>query len=200
MKKETDKIIDIEKLKVTNRGGKMDIFEQLEELQKDLNEKTLDEIEVKYYQLCLKLAGIKLSNEIKEVDLYAYTDELKIGLNKALDIAKSESAKAIYFEYDLDNNWDSTFFICEEYSPLEDNEEDWACDWIEDLEGPSLERFSEIYSKNGFDGSNVAIGSTIYLVTRTVVSYVKVFKELSSTSSIPVCIAFHDQDPILRVK
>ena len=115
-------------------------------------------------------------------------------------MAQKQKAPAIYFEYDLDNNWDSTFFICKEYSALEDNDDDWASNWNEDLQGPRLKEFANIYEIDGFDINETAVGSTIYLIARTVISYAKAYQVLSDESSLAVCIAFHDQDPIIRIK
>lgn len=178
----------------------MDIFEHLDELQVDLREKNLEEIEEKYFNICSELAGTERANSIKRVDLNEYVNELKTGLEQSLKIAQEQTARAIYFEYDLDNNWDSSFFICDEYSPLEDEDDDWASDWNENLEGSSLEEFADIYQLDGFDSNEAAIGSIIYLVARTVISYAKAYQILSDESSIAVCIAFHDQDPIIRIK
>ncbi|ANC78552.1 hypothetical protein ABE65_017800 [Fictibacillus phosphorivorans] len=178
----------------------MDIFEHLEELQVDLKEKIMEEIEEKYFNICSELAGKERAKTIKQVDLNEYVNELKTGLKQSLKIAQEQTARAIYFEYDIDNNWDSAFFICEEYSKLEDEDDDWASDWTEDFEGPSLEQFSNIYELDGFDGNDAAIGSTMYLVTRTVIAFVRAYKSLSNESSMALCIAFHDQDPIIRIK
>lgn len=178
----------------------MDIFEHLDELQVELRRKKLEEIEEKYFNICSKLAGPDRANTIKQISLNQYVNDLKLGLEQSIKIAQKQTARAIYFEYDLDNNWDSAFFICKEYSSLEDEDDDWASDWNEDLEGPSLEEFADIYELDGFDSNEAAIGSTIYLVARTVISYAKAYQELSDESSIAVCIAFHDQDPIIRIK
>ncbi|MEH7352131.1 hypothetical protein V7150_00940 [Neobacillus drentensis] len=177
----------------------MNIFEYLDELQVDLREKNLEEIQEKYFNICSELAGNERANKIKQIDLNEYVYELKTGLKESIKIAQEQRAKAIYFEYDLDNKWDSAFFICEEYSPLEDEDDDWASDWTDDFEGPSLESFGDIYELDGFDSNDAAIGSTIFLVTRTVTSFTQAYKGLSAESSIAVCIAFHDQDPIIRI-
>lgn len=176
------------------------IFELLDQLQVDLREKSREEIEEKYYVICSKLAGTDRANTIKQIDLIQYVKELHTGLEKSLKIAQEQTASAVYFEYDLDNKWDSAFFICEGYNQLEDEDDDWASDWTEDFEGPSLEQFSNIYDLDGFDGNDAAIGTTIYLVTRTVIAVARAYKSFSDESSVAVCTAFHDQDPIIRIK
>lgn len=178
----------------------MDIFNHLNELQVDLRRKNLEEIEEKYFNICSKLAGSDRANSIKQLDLSEYVNDLKLCLKLSIKIAQKQTARAIYFEYDLDNNWDSAFFICKEYSALEDNDDDWASNWNEDLQGPRLKEFADIYEIDGFDINETAVGSTIYLIARTVISYAKAYQVLSDESSLAVCIAFHDQDPIIRIK
>jgi hypothetical protein len=178
----------------------MDIFEHLDELQADVKEKKLEELEEKYYTICSELAGTEKANAIKQVDLSDYVISLQTGLEQALKLAQEQSARAIYFEYNLDNNWDSAFFICEQYNKLEEEDDDWASDWTEDFKGPSLEQFAKIYELEGFDGDDTAIGSTIYLVARTVIVFAKAYQSCADERSIAVCIAFHDQDPIIRMK
>ncbi len=178
----------------------MNIFQYLNELQVDIKSKSTKEIESKYFDICAELAGIERAEKIRQVDTNNYVDSLKMGLEKSFIHAKNTNAPAIYFEYDLDNNWDSSFFICEVYSLLEEQDDDWACDWDKEIEGPSLQMYGEIYELDGFSGSEAAIGTTIYLVARTILSFIEAYESLGNESSIAVCIAFHDQDPIMRIK
>ncbi|MBJ7968333.1 hypothetical protein JDS84_33600, partial [Bacillus cereus] len=77
-------------------------------------------------------------------------------------IANQNSAEAIYFEYDMDNDWNSTFFICDEYTKLSEEDDDWASDWISEVEGPDLKEFAQIYNENRFDNNEKALGTTLY--------------------------------------
>ncbi|XRG79953.1 hypothetical protein V5E38_06480 [Rossellomorea sp. GAMAL-10_SWC] len=72
-----------------------------------------------------------------------------MGLEQSIKIAIELDSKAIHFEYVLDHNWEGAFYICEEYNPLEECDEDWACNWTDDFGGPSLKQFAEIYEENG---------------------------------------------------
>lgn len=53
-----------------------------------------------------------------------------------------------------------------------------------------------MYNENGFDTSEKAIGITLYLIAKTLCSFISVRSEVQS--NIPICIGFHDQDPIIR--
>lgn len=113
-------------------------------------------------------------------------------------IADQNSAAALYFEYDMDNDWQSSFFICNDYTMLSEEDDDWASDWISSVKGPDLKEFAKIYAENGFDYNEEAIGITLYLIIKTVILFGKVAESIEI--NIPICIGFHDQDPIMRIR
>ncbi|PDY85212.1 hypothetical protein [Bacillus toyonensis] len=174
----------------------MDIFQYLEEMQEDLFSLAVKQIEAKYYDICCMLASTEYVERIKVINLESYKESIRVGLDAALEMATNEEAKAIYFEYDLDNEWDSQFYICEEYVPLEEEDDDWASEWTYNIEGPRSVELADMYAENGFDTNEKAIGITLYLIARTVCSFMSVCSEVKS--NIPICIGFHDQDPIIR--
>ncbi len=176
----------------------MDIFDFLEEMQYELIHGNLTEIERKYYTLCSDKAGKNEAKRIQSVKLEKYRQSIEKGISQSVKLASKSSAKAIYFEYDMDNEWSSNFFICDEYNILNEQDDDWACDWIDEVEGETLEEFADIYSENGFDTTSKALGNTLYLVARTVVTFAHVSQK--AQTNIPICIAFHGQDPIMRIK
>ncbi|EJQ97302.1 hypothetical protein [Bacillus cereus] len=174
----------------------MDIFQYLEGMQGDVFSLSVSQIESKYYDICSTLASSEDAERIKLIALDSYKESMRIGLKEALKVAESEEAKAIYFEYDLDNEWDSQFYICDDYMFLEVEDDDWASDWTDEIEGPSLGELADIYGENGFDSDKRAVGITLYLIARTVCSFISACSGVQS--SIPICIGFHDQDPIMR--
>jgi uncharacterized protein YndB with AHSA1/START domain len=194
--------IQLEALKeyIENRYVDFNIYDYLYELHLDLQDTSISEIERKYYKICSKLAGAGTANKIQQMDVSDYVHQLKLGLEQAIMNAVTEpNTKAIYFEYDMDNQWESSFFLCTDYDQPEEENEEWACEWEIDLKGPSFLPFSELYELNGFDDDDFAMGSTMYLVARTVAAFAQAYDELSVKSHVPVCIAFHDQDPIYRI-
>ncbi|MED0981642.1 hypothetical protein P4T48_19530 [Bacillus paramycoides] len=174
----------------------MDIFQYLEEMQEDIFSLQVSEIESKYYEICSMLASSEDAERIKSIHLDSYKKSIRISLKEALEMAASEEAKAIYFEYDLDDEWDSHFYVCEDYFPLDEEDDDWACEWTYDIEGPKSVELAGFYAENGFDTNEKAIGMTLYLIARTVCSFINACSGLQS--NIPICIGFHDQDPIIR--
>ncbi|TPF19093.1 hypothetical protein [Priestia megaterium] len=176
----------------------MNIFDCLEELQAELFEKSYEEIEAKYYELCSTNVGGNETERIHNINLDTFQTQVKSSLQEAGCIVNEQSAKAIYFEYDMDNGWESTFFICDGYSSILEEDDDWASDWIDEIEGPSNKEFAQIYQENGFDATEKAKIITLFLIVRTLVAFVKAVKNIKI--DVPLCIGFHDQDPIMRIK
>lgn len=173
-------------------------FYQLQEnLEEDIKHLNPTDLEEKYYEICIKLAGLDYARKIYSLSLESYKNELRDRFQQALTIAEKAKAKAIYFEYDMDNSWSSAFYIHEEYNPQEYGDDDWACDWIDQVDGPFNESFAQIYKENGFDVHDCAIGTHIYLIARTVALLVEIVREFEV--DMVVGIGFHDQDPIMRI-
>src|SRR6478736_7269784 len=112
----------------------MNIFDCLDELQAELFEKSYEEMEAKYYKLCSTQVEGNEAERIHNINLDTFQMQVKVSLQEAVRIVNEQSAKAIYFEYDMDNDWESTFFICDGYSSLFEEDDDWASDWIEEIE------------------------------------------------------------------
>lgn len=176
----------------------LDIFNYLEEMQKDLLKCDLAAFEKKYYDVCLEKSGEDEAITIQKVNMDTYRESIENGISQSVNLAAKNAARVIYFEYDMDNEWSSNFFICEEYNDPFEEDDEWACDWIDEVDGGSLEDFSEIYLENGFDSTNKALGNTLYLIARTVSLFSSVCQKVET--KIPICIAFHDQNPIMRLK
>lgn len=174
----------------------MEIYDYLDQMQAELLKHSWPEIEAKYYDLCSKLVGKEQAKRIQNINLDLFQSKLKDAFSTSLHIANQNSAEAIYFEYNMDNDWNSTFFICDEYTKLSEGDDDWASEWISEVEGPDLKEFAQIYTENGFDNNEKALGTTLYLIARTVVT----FKKIIETIHIQICIGFHDQDPIMRIQ
>lgn len=176
----------------------MDVYDYLNQMQAELLKRSWPEIEVKYYGLCSKLGGEEQAKRIQNINLDLYKGKLKDAFYTSLHIANQNSAAAIYFEYDMDNNWEGTFFICDKYTKLSEEDDDWASDWSSEVEGPDLKEFAQIYAENGFDKTEKALGTTLYLIARTVIVFEKIVEK--TTNHIPICIGFHDQNPIMRIQ
>ena len=176
----------------------MDIYAHLAGMKPLVAASAWDRLEATYHALAAELAGPEQADVIARLDFPSYGARLQPCFMQALQAAARCRATAVYFEYDLDNDWQSNFFLCEKYSSESADDDDWACDWIEDCSGPDFPEASEVYLENHFDRTPTAKGSTLYLVARTVAAFGRCFEQAASPA-ITTCIAFHDQTPVLRI-
>lgn len=176
----------------------MDIHEHLADMRALVASRDWDGLESEYRARAVELTGDLQTDRIAGLDFASYQARLEPCVADALTVANRCGAIAVYFEYDLDNDWQSGFFLCGEYNPESAGDEDWACDWIEDFSGPEFPDASDIYCENHFDRTPMAKGSTLYLVARTVSTFGRCL-DLCRPSNVTVCMGFHDQDPVLRL-
>ena len=179
----------------------MKIFDHLDKMYEDICESEWDDVETKYRELTLKLAGTKIVREIDAIDIDDYEKSIMQTLYEAVETAEKASAGAIYFEYDMDNNWQGCFYICPAYYREEEEDEDWATDYDEEIEGPDLPAYADIYNEYGGAGGNKAeIGTTLYLIARTVCAFWRCVEQLPYTPALAICIGYHGQDYIWRIR
>ncbi|HXG66110.1 MAG TPA: hypothetical protein VNO70_13500 [Blastocatellia bacterium] len=179
----------------------MKIFGYLDQMLPYIAEANWSGLEIKYHAVAAKLAGKEQAERIAKVDFSRYQTNLQKALAKAIRGAnQSVNTKALYFEYDLDNNWQSEFFLCTSYDS-ESIGNDWACDWEAAIEGPDFPLLTKIYNtaEGTFDASNLARGVTLYLIARTVATFGRCADQ-HPDFKLPICIGFHDQDPIMRIR
>ena len=164
-----------------------------------------DRVEDQGRDACVRLSGSAAAKEIESVSLGRYEDQLRSGLKRAVKKAAKLEVPAVYFEYDLDNDWEGHFFLCAEYvrqAELEsaDEGEDWASDWIEEVPGPLQRKLAAIYaSQGGFAEAPEQVGRTAFLIARTIATFGRAVEGLD-TKGIAVCMAYHDQADILRIR
>lgn len=176
----------------------MDIYEHIALMKPLIARSDWDGLESSYRRCCSNLAGEDQTQKIAALDFASYQAVLEDFFSKAVATAQAVNAQALYFEYDLDNDWQSNFFLCGDYNPESAGDDDWACEWLDEVKGPEFPEAFDVYSDNNFDRSPLAKGSTLYLVARTVAAYGRCSDKHPSDSTA-VCIAFHDQDPIMRL-
>ena len=178
----------------------MKISNYLAKMSEELKNNDWDEVEKKYRERALAWTGEKVVDRIDDVDLMNYEKALAAGLAEAIETAEKIAAKAIYFEYDMDNDWQSNFFICPDYHPESHQDEEWVRNWVEEIEGPGLPEFTSIYDEHGGENkSQAGAGTALYLIARTVCAFGRCVDELPDLP-MALCIGFHGQDPIWRIR
>ena len=176
------------------------LFQHLDEMADVALEGDPEWLERHFTDVAVAMAGSELAERIGSVPVDAYENALRTGLAQSLALGAREQAAAVYFEYDLDNAWQGHFFICREYEPAAVGDNDWASEWLAVVDGPPLPAFAAIFAEGGFAASEAAAGSTLLLVARTVAAFMRALASAGEHFGLAVCLAFHDQDPILRLR
>lgn len=181
----------------------MNVFGLLiEQMQGILNSGGPAELESEFEGVCRLFAGDSVTDRLRSLDISDFEAELHANSVEALARARKSGARAIYFEYDLDNGWSSNFFICKDYSPLDKHkdygDDDWACEWVDELRGPECPSFADAYSEFGYRDEPAKMGPTLLLIARTIAAFARATSKLEP-GNIALTLAFHDQDPIMRV-
>jgi hypothetical protein len=177
----------------------------LDKLQSFSDEKKWDEIESYFYEYCLYYSSEEIAESIKKAQLDKYREAIEILNDRALGLAKQYHAKAVYFEYDLDNQWDSGYCICEDYASREEGDDDWAADFMlldDELDFYPVVEFGEFefadYYRGGFMATSLNAAVNFYLIARTTALFGKM-NESKDWGSIVLCIGFHDQEIVTRI-
>lgn len=148
----------------------MNIYDYIEQMTSHINAKEWDSLESHFKSVAESLAGKEYISKIAEVNLSSYQNSLCKELSFAVKKARNLSAKAVYFEYDLDNEWQSYFFVCQDYNPQTLGDDGWACDYLDKVEGSSLPPLGDLYISD-FDSTETAKGANLYLIARTIVAF-----------------------------
>jgi hypothetical protein len=172
------------------------VFSQVEAMKPFLRACNWDALEQQAQTLCLEHASEGNTRRIARISLRSYQDALTSALNFAVSRASSSDAKAIYFEFDMDYDWRSWFFICPVFP------EHWdrllGRDYSEEFDGPEMPRFARIYAELQFIGLASDACMIGYLIARTFASFGRASQRFAH-SGVTLGIAFHDQDEIIRM-
>ena len=176
----------------------VDIYDHLRQMNAFVGSGRWNALEASFRDRCAALAGTEQADRIAALDFPAYEARLRVAYAEAVDRFAASGATSLYFEYDLDDDWRSGFFFCEDYRPESERDDEWACEFTDDMPGPSFEAASSVYREHRFDRTDRAKGSTLYLIARTVAAFGRCFSA-HPCEARAVCMGFHDQDPVQRI-
>jgi len=177
----------------------LNVFEELQEMQSWLDAGDWFALCGHYHDLCSG-HDPHAAALIRAANLTGYSNRVEAAFKTAVESAKGTASNAIYFEYNLDNSWDSTLFLCPNYRGLEDEDDDWACEFTQHISAGAQQQFADIYEQTDqFCNNDQATAATLYMIARTV-GLVQQLGNGIETPSIALCAGFHDQDPVHRLK
>ncbi len=178
----------------------MKIFDYLEDLYEYIKDNEWDDVENRYRKVAVKLAGKDIIADIDDVNLDGYEEDLEAVLSETVEKCEDEGYTALYFEYDMDEDWESSFSCYSRYTAEgEDEEEEWMENLEDKSEGPTLPDFGEIYKKYCAGDDARSAGVMLYLIVKTVCALGRRLENIQ-TSSLAVCIGYSNQLPIWRIR
>jgi hypothetical protein len=175
----------------------------LDIVQEFSKQKDWNGMESYFNQYCERFVSAGVAAAIKNVDLVECERYLTTKTNEAFSLAKAHSVKAIYYEYNIQNDWASNFYICPNYNPIETQDDDWVVNFIQidELKGfePTAENIPELsgclYECEGVEERTVV---EYYLIARTTAAFGRATQVLD-LGNIALCIGFHDQQIVTRI-
>lgn len=178
----------------------MDIEQNLLHMQSLMTPEGWRDIEPAYLRT-LRACDATFAAEASAVRLGRYSEELGAMLAAGVCMTEDSETRALYFEFDLDNGWDGSLFLCTDYQDESAGDDSWAGEWTEYVVGPGCEALSALYTRT--DGvlarSPEDVARVSYLLARTLAAFTSAVVE-SNVTTLPVCIAYHDQAGVLRVR
>jgi hypothetical protein len=153
-------------------------------------------LEAEYAERCRLVDPVEAA-AIDSIDLAAYEDALTRALDRVGD-QLDRGAAAVYWEFDIDNGWDSAFFMCPSYQPEAARDDDWASDFDPSLvvDGPAMPELAARIP-GSWQGSEPIEARNLYLVARTVAAFGRA--SAAWGDRMPLCAGFHDQSIVFRV-
>lgn len=134
-----------------------------------------------------------LVNRIFAVNLSSYAVKIDRYLEPCIQRAKNERAKAICLYYSMDNGWESTLYICKDFSREESS---WICASRSWMEIGKARGFSCIYKKEAkstFLADDISTGICILLMVRTTIAFKNVADQYKDCG-LHICITCTESD------
>jgi hypothetical protein len=176
----------------------VNIYEQFEAMRDPIGRRAWTELEDRYLRACDAVDG-NAALAVRSIDTTAYADLLTRTLLHASALAQVLEHAAAYWEFDLDNGWQSSVFFCTAYREESAGNDDWAAtyDPTSTVEGPAMADFAAIY-RSSWDATAEDTATNLYVIARTVAIVGRTAAE-SWRAATPFCAGYHDQSILFRI-
>lgn len=184
------------------------LYENLKVAQDFVWKREIENADRHFYDYCANFAGATVADTIKAVDFSTFHSGIRESIDKIVSeyipqrLNMERPVKAIYYEYDPNNWWGGHFFACLDYVPVNFGDDEWACDWEEYFEGPTVPEYNDmiiddLHIISWFLESDQSLGKFSYAVVRIYLEFARAC--FRTVCPVPICIGFHDQSDISRV-
>lgn len=175
----------------------MTIYAGLEEMRTLINDADWERLESEFKDRCIRLDP-SAAARVGAIEVGAYRHALRAGL-AAIEAQVTDVVRAVYWEFDPDNDWQSAFFACRSYRAEVDADDDWAADFEDSsvVIGPPFPAFAREFAQ-GWDRDAASMARNLYLVARTIAALAAA--SANWAAEVPLCAGYHDQDRVYRVR
>jgi hypothetical protein len=135
----------------------------------------------------------ELIERIFAVNLKSACQKIDDKMEECIQRAKDENAKALCLWYSLDNGWDSTIYICKDYS--HDNNQ-WITGTRSWINIGKIRGFSGFYKKeaeSAFFADDISSGIVLLLMLRTTIAFYNIAQKYKNCG-LKICISCTESD------
>lgn len=132
-------------------------------------------------------------DKIMAVNLKGYEKKIESKMNECIELANTENAEALCLYYSLEDGWNSTMYICKDYT--EENSY-WISKSRSWVEVGKARGFSGIYKNDAgaaFFADKISSGICILLMLRTTIAFYNVAQKFSDCG-LKLCITATESD------
>lgn len=135
----------------------------------------------------------ELIDKIMAVNLKRYEKKIESKMNECIARANTENAQALCLYYSVDNGWDSTIYICKDYTKANNH---WISESKSWIEIGKARGFSGIYKNDAgeaFFADTISAGICTLLMLRTTIAFYHVAQKFSNCG-LKLCITATESD------
>ncbi|SHM28745.1 hypothetical protein [Chryseobacterium polytrichastri] len=135
----------------------------------------------------------EIIDKIMTVNLKGYENKIEHKMKECIGLANIENAEALCLYYSLDDGWQSTMYICKDYTK-ENN--DWIFKSKNWVEIGKARGFSGIYKNNAesaFFADEMSSGICTLLMLRTTIAFYTIAEKFSDCG-LKLCITATESD------
>jgi hypothetical protein len=157
-------------------------------------------LEQYFQQNVEQFSGSDQMSIVQAVSLDDYISRLHAFLYEQCLRLSHHAVRALYFEYNPNQLWDSRLYICDRYTRASVGNEEWCKHWIDSAAGPDMPEFARLYQQSGNIelGTLPAASTAFYLFARTTAAFGLAVSTIE-THKFAVCLGHHGQEKITRI-
>ncbi len=134
-----------------------------------------------------------LINRILAVNLSAYSAKIDGLMEECIRRAKDEKAKALCLYYDMDSGWESTMYICKDFSKKSNSWIGASRSWIDIDKARGLSGIYKKEADSAFLADDTSTGICILLMLKTALAF-KVTADKYGDCGLHICITCTESD------